>query len=54
MNALRLIVLVIVLGSLVACQPIQPPAQVDPLQTKIENAMSAAPPTIAQSATLMD
>lgn len=54
MKALPLFVIVCVLSTLVACQPIQPPAQVDPMQAKIENAMSAAPPTIARGATLMD
>lgn len=55
MKALHLVLMFLALGSsLVACQPIQPPAQVDPVQAKIENAMSAAPPTIAQGATIMD
>lgn len=44
----------VALTALMACQPVQPPAQVDPVQAQIENAMSAAPATIAQDATILD
>lgn len=54
MKVLNLSLICLLLGSLVACQPIQPPAQIDPMQAKIENAMSAAPPTIAHGATILD
>lgn len=54
MNRLRLLLLIFVAVGLAACQPIQPPAEIDPEQAKILNAMSAAPPSVAKDATIMD
>jgi hypothetical protein len=54
MHTAHVISILVVWLALVACRPIQPPAQVDPVQAKIENAMSAAPTAIGQDATILD
>lgn len=54
MKHLPLPLLILATVSLLGCQPVQPPAAADPVAAAIENAMRAAPPTIAQGATILD